>query len=129
MEITTGKAGADGHDFGGWLVGNLSGWSAAKAPRDFGLRQSSAVEIKWGVHRAGEKRNSWAGCSEQRTLSVLVSGKFLLQFRSPSARGSVKEQRLLEPGDYVVWSTDVEHTWIVEEDAIVFTVRWQERAP
>jgi hypothetical protein len=41
----------------------------------------------------------------------------------------VKEQRLTEGGDYAVWGADVEHTWLVEQDAIVLTVRWQEHAP
>jgi hypothetical protein len=130
MEISAGNAGVDGRDFGGWFVGDLLRWSKTSgSPVDFGCRQSTAVEIKWGVHRRGESRGSWAKCSGKKTLSVLVSGRFRLQFRSPNAAQSLQEQCLEHSGDYAVWGTDVEHTWIVEEDAVVFTVRWRESTP
>lgn len=127
MQLTGGNAGADGRDFGFWFVGDLQRWAAKRqeAP-DFGLRQSSAVEMKWGLHRAGEGRGEWAVCSNKHTMSLLVSGKFLLRFRSPSVLERIEERRLQQSGDYALWGTDLEHTWIVEEDALIMTVRWQE---
>jgi hypothetical protein len=118
----------DGSDFGHWFVGDLKGWAAQRQadPASPGLRQTSDVEIKWGLHLKGEQRNAWADCSNKRTLSLLVRGRFLLRFRSPQARHQVSELRLLKEGDYAIWSTDVEHIWEVEEDAVILTVRWSE---
>jgi hypothetical protein len=127
MQVTNGNAGLDGRDFGYWFLGDLQRWAGRLDAPDFGLRQSSAVEMKWGMHRKGETRASWAACSEKRTLSLLASGKFLIQFRSPDARERVQETRLQQPGDYAVWGTDLEHSWIVEEEAVILTVRWHER--
>jgi len=84
------------------------------------------VEMKWGMHRKGETRTGWAACSEMRTISLLVSGRFRLQFRSPRAPETVTEQVLSRPGDYALWGTDVEHVWMVEDDAVILTVRWRE---
>ena len=59
-------------------------------------------------------------------MSLLVRGRFLLRFRSPQFRDKVTEQRLVREGDYAIWDTDVEHTWVVEEDSVIFTIRWKE---
>ena len=128
--VTSGNAAGDGAPFRFWFVGDMERWAAKqsgvrKRP-EFGHRQSSAVEMKWGVHQAGEEREAWAPCSEQTTMSLLVRGKFLLRFRSPGARGQVTEQRLEREGDYAIWGPDMEHTWVVEEEGVIFTVRWKE---
>ncbi len=124
MQIHAGNAHLDGRAFGQWFVGDLRAWSKSQPPADFGLRQSSSVEIKWGKHRAGEGRAAWAACSDKTTMSVLISGKFMLRFRDVS--GEIREHRLQEAGDYTIWGTDAEHTWFVEEDAVIMTVRWRE---
>ena len=91
------------------------------------LRTSSTVEMKWGHHRKGDQRREWAGCSDKITMSVLVRGKFRLRFRSPADGSKVIERLLEREGDYAIWGTDAEHTWIVEEEAVIFTVRWKEK--
>jgi hypothetical protein len=130
-QITSGNASVDGLPFQSWFVGNLEKWAANRNTplpgRPFDLNQSSAVEIKWAEHRAGEMRPDWAECSDKRSISILVRGKFLLRFRSPENPGETVERRLEHEGDYAIWGTNAEHTWVVEEDSVVVTVRWRER--
>jgi len=120
--LSVGNAAEDGAPFRHWFVGDLSGWSgrAAGGPRD--TRQ---VSIKWGVHPTGELRpGGWAEGDELVTLSVLVSGDFVLSFRTET--GEVREVRLSRPGDYAIWTPGVRHTWRVAADCVVLTVRWRE---
>src|SRR5688572_13731594 len=128
-QIILGNAMTDGLPFQSWFIGDLEMWAGRSAPTlpvsDFGLRQSRIVEIKWGEHRAGDRRTDWAACSDKISLSVLLRGKFLLRFRSPEDRDAVVERRLACEGDYAIWGIDVEHTWVVEEDSVVLTVRWR----
>ena len=130
MIFVSGNAADDGAPFHSWFVGDLNAWTKPGDPaagQDLGLRTSSAVEMKWGNHRKGEQRREWAGCSDKMTMSVLVRGKFRLRFRSPGDGSKVIERLLEREGDYALWGTDAEHTWIVEEDAVIFTVRWKEK--
>jgi hypothetical protein len=127
MQLTTGNAGADSAPFKGWFMGDLNRWAPGNDVAAFGLRQSSMVEMKWGVHRAGETRPEWAPCSNKSSLSVLVRGQFLGRFRKPNDPDTVVERRLVREGDYVVWGTDLEHTWVAEEDSVIFTIRWVEQ--
>ncbi len=134
MLFSKGNAANDGAPFNFWFIGDLTSWAkrdsaAVQQQRDFGLRQSASVEMKWGLHRGGEQRADWAACSDRKTISLLVRGKFLVRFRSPEDRGHIIEQRLECEGDYAVWGSDSEHTWIAEEDSVIFTVRWQEESP
>jgi len=128
MLITTGNAAAM-PSFRGWFIGPLNNWASREFPgaeAKWGLQESSVVEMKWGSHAAGETRSDWATCLQQRTMSVLVRGRFLLRFRHPDHPGQIREERLLREGDFAIWDTDVEHTWVVEEDSVIFTVRWKE---
>jgi hypothetical protein len=128
MQITIGNAATQNTLFKSWFIGPLQKWAGEQKAEAalFGLRESAIVEMKWGVHSAGETRADWAPCSDQRTISLLVRGRFLLRFRSPQDQSRVIEQRLLCEGDYAIWETDVEHTWAVEEDSVIMTVRWRE---
>lgn len=127
MVLTHGNAAVDGATTRSWFVGDLAGWlgqAGSTHPPAFGLRNSAAVEMKWGVHRAGDTRPEWAECAEKLTMSLLVRGRFLLQFRSPAARESMTQHRLQQEGDYVIWGADLEHTWVVEQDSVILTIRW-----
>ncbi len=131
LEIDSGNAAADGAPFQFWFIGDLERWAANKAvgsvKQNPALRQSEVVEMKWGMHRAGESRADWGPCSDKRTMSLLVRGRFLLLFRAPDKPMQITERCLEQEGDYAVWGSSVEHTWVVEEDAVIFTVRWCER--
>ena len=116
-----GNALIDRKEFKQWFVGPF-------IPESLGLRHTSGVEIKWGCHTKGETREQWAQGGKQATISILVRGKFRLRFRSPHDGGTVTEYVLEKEGDYVIWPPKVDHTWSVEEDCVILTVRWEDQA-
>jgi quercetin dioxygenase-like cupin family protein len=105
-----GNANTDGERTRGWLLGHFIG--EADDPR-----ATTAVEVKWGVHPAGEGRDGWATDEQRTTLLLLVRGRFRLDL-------SVESTTLEREGDYAVWSPGIDHSWQAEEDSIVITVRW-----
>lgn len=108
--VYVGNAGVDGATDAGWLLGHF-------APPGSGVRHSTDVEVKWGVHPAGERRAAWTDGERRTALLVLVSGRFRVELPDRTVR-------LTEPGDYVVWGRGVDHSWCAESDAVVLTVRW-----
>ncbi len=110
--VTTGRA-ADAGATGGWFVGHF-------VPDE--ARRSSAVEVKWGVHPAGERNaGGFVANRTATTLSVLVSGAFRLRFR---AGAEVETVDLLAPGQYALWPPGLPHDWEAVADSVVLTVRW-----
>jgi glyoxylate utilization-related uncharacterized protein len=105
-----GNAARDGSDRRGWLIGHF-----LDDPTD--VRSSDAVEIKWGMHPAGEGRNQWNKGEQRTTALLLIRGRFRLDL-------SVGTFVLAEQGDYAIWGPGVDHTWHAEEDSIVVTIRW-----
>lgn len=108
-QIIVGNAQAEGKMRRGWFMGHFI------EPTD--ARSTAALEIKWGVHAAGEARSQWADAAEVTTISILINGKFRVQFPD-------RDVLLSEPGDYVLWLPGVAHTWQAETDSIVLTVRY-----
>jgi hypothetical protein len=106
-EIYVGNAATDAAARG-WLLGHFM------PPGD--PRNSDDVEIKWGVHPAGERRPGWVTDDPRSMLSVLVSGRFRIDLPDRSVV-------LAEPGDYIVFH-GVNHTWHAEEASVVVSVRW-----
>lgn len=96
----------------GWFIGHF-------VPREYGLRSCDAVEVKWGVHRAGEAKATPSTNDHQSTLTLLVSGRFALAFT-----GLDRSVTLADPGDYVIFADGVRHHWKCLEDSVVLTVRW-----
>jgi hypothetical protein len=113
--IASGNAADHGQTGGGWFVGHF-------IDPAFGLRHSADVEVKWGVHRAGETKSAYGANDTAKTLSILVSGRFLLEF--PDTGETVRLER---PGDYALWPPGCWHRWTVLEDAVILTVRWPSR--
>jgi len=113
-KIVLGNASAEGENRWGWVIGHFL------TPTD-DPRSTSLLEVKWGVHQAGETRQQWAVNIEATTLSLLVKGRFHLQF---------PEQKVLlcNEGDYVLWLPGVPHTWEAELDSVVVTIRWPSKA-
>ncbi|MFI7607708.1 signal peptidase I [Micromonospora sp. NPDC049366] len=107
--VYVGNAGADGAVNAGWLLGHFM------PPGD--PRHSTEVEVKWGVHAAGETRARWATGERRTALLVLVSGRFRVELPDRTVV-------LGEPGDYVVWGRGVDHSWYAETESVVLTVRW-----
>lgn len=105
-----GNAADDGSATRGWLLGHFI------EPAD-DVRATGAVEVKWGVHPAGDKRPEWTSEDQRTTLLLHVEGHFRLHL----TEGTVDMTKL---GDYVVWGPGIDHTWEAITDAVVITVRW-----
>jgi hypothetical protein len=106
--VYVGSASADAPANRGWLLGHFMPAGDA--------RHSSAVEIKWGVHPAGDQRAEWVAGEIRTALILLVSGRFRLDFPDRSVV-------LGEQGDYVVFD-GVDHSWYAEEESVIVGVRW-----
>lgn len=111
----SGNAAEDGHDTHGWLLGHFIDNSQ-------GVRSTKDVEIKWGVHRAGEKRVEWTNDDHRTTLVLLVNGNFVVHLTKGSAE-------LTQQGDYAVWGPGIDHSWEAKENSVVITVRWPSSPP
>jgi hypothetical protein len=109
MRVYVGNAVADGAGDDGWLLGHFK--------PDGDVRHSRDVEIKWGVHAAGEERARWVAGERRTALLVLISGRFRVELPGRSVL-------LAERGDYVVWGEGVDHSWRAEQESVVMTVRW-----
>ncbi|MCI4067053.1 signal peptidase I [Micromonospora sp. R77] len=107
--VYVGNAGVDGATDAGWLLGHF------KPAGD--VRHSAEVEVKWGVHPAGEARSRWATGERRTALLVLISGRFRVELPDRTVL-------LGTPGDYVVWGRGVDHSWYAERESVVLTVRW-----
>ncbi|RZU75193.1 hypothetical protein EV384_3725 [Micromonospora kangleipakensis] len=107
--VYVGNAGVDGATDTGWLLGHF------RPPGD--VRHSTEVEVKWGVHPAGEARAQWATGERRTALLVLISGRFRVELPDRTVV-------LGTPGDYVVWGRGVDHSWYAERESVVLTVRW-----
>lgn len=113
--VEVGNAADQGEGRSGWFVGHF-------VDRALGLRHSDEVEVKWGVHRAGETKSAYGANDTAKTLSILVSGRFLLEFPDRD-----ETARLERPGDYALWPPGLWHRWTALDDAVVLTVRWPSR--
>jgi quercetin dioxygenase-like cupin family protein len=107
----TGNAADDADQYRGWLLGHFIDQSEASA------RTTNALEVKWGIHPAGQERASWTTDEDRNTLVLLVSGRFAVNLTV----GNVVMER---QGDYVVWGPGIDHSWKAEKDSVVITVRW-----
>ncbi len=107
----TGNAADEAGQYRGWLLGHFI--DAA----DGTVRKTNALEVKWGIHPAGQKRHQWTEGEDRSTLVIMVSGRFRVDL-------SVGPVELNRPGDYVTWGPGIEHSWQAEEDTTVITVRW-----
>jgi quercetin dioxygenase-like cupin family protein len=106
-----GNASDDAGEYRGWLLGHFV--DAASS----GPRSTEALEVKWGIHPAGDTRSGWTTDDQRTTMLLLVSG----QFRLDLTVGSITLKR---QGDYVVWGPGIDHSWQAEQDSVVITIRW-----
>jgi mannose-6-phosphate isomerase-like protein (cupin superfamily) len=108
--VYVGRAGEDGLGNQGWLLGHFM------PPGQ--LLHSDTVEVKWGIHAAGERRAEWALGEVRTALLVLIRGAFDIELRDRTVV-------LREPGDYVVWGPGEDHSWRAgSTETVVLTVRW-----
>ena len=109
-----GNAAIDSKDHRGWLIGHFLDDAD-------GVRASDAVEIKWGIHTAGEERHAWQTDEDRTTVILLVRGRFRLEL-------STGTFVLHEEGDYAMWGPGINHSWHAEEDSVIVTIRWPSRS-
>ena len=110
----SGNAAEDGRETRGWLLGYFIDPAQ-------GVRASKDVEVKWGIHPAGEKRVAWTADDQRTTLVVLVEGNFRIDLTEASVT-------LEKQGDYLLWGPGIDHSWEALTDSIVMTVRWPSAA-
>jgi quercetin dioxygenase-like cupin family protein len=113
-QVVFGNANVEGANRWGWFLGHFI------TPTD-DPRSTSILEVKWSDHKAGDTRPEWAMNVEATTLSILIRGRFRLQFPD-------QEFLLSREGDYVIWSPGVAHCWSAESDCTVLTIRWPSRS-
>jgi hypothetical protein len=99
---------------GGWFIGQFF-------PEQIGLQHQSAVEVKWGQHPKGERRRAFAKTEAATTISVLISGAFVMKLMID---GRLREIELNRPGDYAAVGPDVPHSWEATEDCLVISIRF-----
>jgi glyoxylate utilization-related uncharacterized protein len=107
---TAGNANDDSASTRGWLVGHFI--DPLK-----GVRATEEVEVKWGQHRAGDKRSEWTSGDQRTTFVILISGEFRVDVTSGS-------KVMSRQGDYVLWGPGVDHSWEALRDSVILTVRW-----
>jgi hypothetical protein len=118
-----GNAADDSAHYRGWLIGHFIDPSRGE------MRKTTDLEVKWGIHPAGDKRAAWTEGEERSTLVILVSGKFHVDLSvktpaDPQPEWSMTSVALERQGDYLTWGRGTEHSWQAEEDSVVITVRW-----
>ena len=99
----------DGVENRGWVIGHF-------AP---GARRTKLVEVKWAHERKGPK-GEWRNCTSATTLSVLISGRFKIEFEGAPFR-SVKLKRR---GDYVIFGPGIRHRSTALKKTMFLTIRW-----
>lgn len=109
---------------GNATVTSQSGWFVGPFLVDLGIRHTDRVQIKWGVHQAGDRRDKISDGAGFYSAAVLVTGSFILEF--PSHGRAV---RLNRPGDYVLYGPEHEHSWQAVTDSTMLTVRWPAAEP
>jgi cupin superfamily acireductone dioxygenase involved in methionine salvage len=131
LNITKGNAKTDGKDFGFWFMGTIENWcKEKKIPFDkeqFGQRNTDNIEIKWGMYKKNDVRDVWADSTDKTGMSILIRGDFTFIFREKGNNENRVVVRLHNEGDYVIWREDMEHTWRMDEDSEILTLRWTEK--
>ena len=94
----------------GWFIGHF-----IEKPSFFNDKD---IEIKWGIHKKGEKLEKIRASNNSKSLSILISGKTKISF--PDLK---KEIILSKQGDFVYWDKKIFHNSEIIEDSIFLTIR------
>jgi hypothetical protein len=73
----SGNAAEDSRETRGWIIGHFIDSSQ-------GVRSTTDVEVKWGIHPAGERRHEWTADDQRTTLVLLVEGNFRVDLTETS---------------------------------------------
>ncbi len=95
------------------------GWVLGHFIESQSLFHSTDIEIKWGVHKKGEKISTLKASTQAKSLAILLSGKICIFFPETN------ETTILEKeGDFALWNSGVFHNYEFIEDTTVITIRW-----
>lgn len=94
----------------GWFMGHFINEPAFR---------NRHVEVKWSTHTKGWAKGFVAANTKSRSLSVLISGRFVICF--PDEK---REVTLSRPGDYCLFTEGVCHSSAASEESVVLTIRW-----
>jgi len=95
----------------GWLLGHF-----IKSPI---LLNSTDIEIKWGIHKKGEKYKKAKGNKKAKSLAILVRGRVRIYFPDQN-----KAVVLSKEGDFLIWSPKIFHLTEFLDDTRMLTIRW-----
>jgi hypothetical protein len=109
----TGNAILDSVSGTGWFIGQF-------VPLTNGLRHQTNVELKWGIHKRGERRPGGFTARVTTTISILIEGALLTTLRIGDTSHDIMMKR---PGDYLIFGPSVSHQWEALADSIVLSVR------
>ncbi|MGI8502670.1 MAG: signal peptidase I [Hassallia sp.] len=109
-DIVFGNANTEAAKRSGWFLGHFI------TPID-DPRSTHDLEVKWGIHKAGDCRTESASNIHATTIAIIIQGKFCLKFPD-------QDILLQHAGDYALWRPGIAHTWVAQEDSTVLTVRW-----
>jgi hypothetical protein len=99
----------------GWFIGQF-------IPAALGVRHQTSVELKWGVHRDGERRSHGAeAVVDATTISILIRGSLRVLLQIDGAQQVVT---MGKEGDYIIFGPGVVHFWEAIGDTLVVSVRF-----
>ena len=100
----------------GWFLGHFM----TKYP-DF---MSDEVELKWARHEKGDKKDRPQAKTTTKTITILISGKFLIRF--PKKNHDVILARL---GDFIYYDASQDkHTREALEDSLLLVIRFPSKS-
>jgi hypothetical protein len=114
MHITSGNLTNETNkypDKRGWFVGQFIDTSS--------LLHSKNLEIKWGLHKAGEIFDTIRMNKHAKSLSILIDGEFKFIFPDTN-----KTYHLKQKGDFIFWDAGVFHSTECKKDSTILTIRW-----
>jgi hypothetical protein len=95
------------------------GWVLGQFIESQSLFHSTDVEIKWGVHKKGEKISTSKANVQAKSIAILLSGKININFTETN-----KSAVLENEGDFAIWNSGIFHNYEFIEDTTVITIRW-----
>jgi hypothetical protein len=99
----------------GWFLGQF-------VPPEMGLRHQTEVELKWAIHRDGDRRVNDAEANRNATtISVLIRGTLRTTFE---VDGTARVVTLKKQGDYVIFGPEIVHSWEALGETVVLSVRF-----
>jgi len=110
-KIVTGNYNTDENSTKGWILGHFM-------PEGTSFKTQN-VKVKWGKHKKGESKIGVGTNDTASSLAILLQGKFRYSFPDED-----KEITLEKPGAYVFYESGTAHSWYVEEDCLIITIRW-----